>query len=145
MDVWLQSKINPSHESPPITPIYFACTNCTYGHGFRGQVVPAPSRTTQENDFLFFLAQGYMKHSSKFFKPSFLWRVSCHLPVTCNILAASKMDVWEYQSCHIISWDLMRDCGSRMHWIPGRIGRLLQIQFCNACREKYKFWKRKYL
>lgn len=94
---------------------------------------------------IFFLAQGYMKHSSKFCKPSFFWRVSCHLSVTYNVLAASEMDVWEYQSCHIISRDLMRGYGSRMHLIPRRIGGSLQIQFFNACREKHTFWERKYL
>lgn len=105
----------------------FACKNCASGHGFRGQVVSVASRTTQEN--YVFLAQGYMKHSSKYCKPSFLWRVSHHLPVTYNVLAASKIDVWEYQSCRIISWDLMRGCGRRMHRISGRIGRLLKSSF----------------
>lgn len=127
----------------PSRQYIFALSNCTYGHGFRGQVVSVPSRTTQGN--YFFLAQGYMKHSSKYCKPSFPWRVSCHLPVTCNVQAASEMNVWEIQSCHNISWDLMRGYRRRMHQIPRRIGRLLQIQFFNVCREKYTLWKRKYL
>lgn len=69
----------------------------------------------------FSLHKDMWKRTSNFHKPSFLWRASCYLPTPYNHWPPQRMDVWEYQSCHIISWELTGGCGSRMHLIVLRL------------------------